>query len=250
MNRSSVSLPRPLARLVVLVTAVLTGLAASIVVAGTASAHVGVSSQDAAPGGYGKITFRVPNESDVASTVGLRIQVPQEAAMTSLRTQPIPGWTVTLTTSDLEEPLQVDGRDISSYVSVIEFRAEGGGIAPGEFQEFALSGGPFPEVDRLAFPTVQLYSDGSEAAWIEPSVDGQEEPERPAPVLSLAADTGAGAGADTGAAATEEDADHSHAAAVEESPGGLALFLSILALLTGIGGVVLGWRANRRTVSS
>jgi hypothetical protein len=30
----------------------------------------------------------------------------------------------------------------------------------------------------------------------------------------------------------------------------VALFLSILALLTGVAGVVLGWRAGRRTVSS
>jgi uncharacterized protein YcnI len=240
-----VSLPRPLARLAVLGTAVLTALAASVVLAGAASAHVTVSSVDAAPGGYGKITFRVPNESDTASTVGLRIQVPQEAAMTSFRTQPIPGWTVTLTTSDLDEPLQFQGEEISSYVSVIEFRADaGGGIAPGEFQEFALSGGPFPEVDELAFPAVQLYSDGNESAWIEPTVEGQEEPERPAPVLTLTTE----AGADPTTAADE--ADHSHAAAAESSPGALALFLAILALLVAVGGVVLGWRANRRTVSS
>jgi uncharacterized protein YcnI len=235
-------LPRPLARLAVLGTAVLTALAASVVVAGSASAHVTVSSQDATPGGYGKITFRVPNESDTASTVALRIQVPQEAAMTSLRTQPLPGWTVTRTTSDLEAPLEFQGEEISSYVSVIEFRAEdGGGIAPGEFQEFALSGGPFPEADELTFPAVQVYSDGNESAWIEPTVAGQEEPERPAPVLTLAA------AADAGDAVASED-EHSHEA-VESSPGGPALFLAILALLTAVGGVVLAWRAGRRTVS-
>jgi periplasmic copper chaperone A len=237
-----VSLPRPLARLAILGTAVLTALAASVVVAGSASAHVTVSSQDATPGGYGKITFRVPNESDTASTVALRIQVPQEAAMTSLRTQPLPGWTVTRTTSDLEAPLEFQGEEISSYVSVIEFRAEdGGGIAPGEFQEFALSGGPFPEADELTIPAVQVYSDGNESAWIEPTVAGQEEPERPAPVLTLAA------AADAGDAVASED-EHSHEA-VESSPGGPALFLAILALLTAVGGVVLAWRAGRRTVS-
>jgi periplasmic copper chaperone A len=246
MNRSSVSLPRPLARLVVLVAALLTALAASVVVATGASAHVTVASEDAAPGGFGKITFRVPNESDTASTVGLRIQIPEDAALASLRTQPMAGWTATLTTADLDEPLQNHGQEITSYVSVVEFRAdEGAGIAPGQFQEFSLSGGPFPDADQLSFPTVQLYNDGTEAAWIEPTVDGQE-PESPAPVLSLAASTSA----DTTTAATAEDGDHSHAEAVEESPGALALFLAILALLTGIAGVVLGWRATRRTVAS
>ena len=36
----------------------------------------------------------------------------------------------------------------------------------------------------------------------------------------------------------------------DTSPGALALFLSIVALFTGAAGVVLGWRAGRRTVSS
>ena len=244
---SYVSLPRPLARLVVSVAALLTAFAASVVVATGASAHVTVASEDAAPGGFGKITFRVPNESDTASTVGLRIQIPEDAALASLRTQPMAGWSATLTTTDLDEPLENHGQEITSYVSVVEFRADAGaGIAPGQFQEFSLSGGPFPDADQLSFPTVQLYNDGTEAAWIEPTVDGQEEPESPAPVLSLAAGTTAG----TTTAAATEDGDHSHAEAVEESPGGLALFLAILALLTGIAGVVLGWRATRRTVSS
>ncbi|SFF54233.1 YcnI family copper-binding membrane protein [Blastococcus tunisiensis] len=242
------ALPRPLGRLAALVAAVLALLAASIAGAGLASAHVTVASQDAAPGGYGKLTFRVPNESDTASTVGLRIQIPQEAALASLRVQPVPGWTSTLTTSDLDEPLDNHGQEISSYVSVVEFRAEnGGGIAPGQFQEFALSGGPFPDADELAFPAVQLYSDGSESAWIEPTVDGQE-PERPAPVLSLAAAGGDSTDSDaTDQAASAADEAHGD---VDGAPAGLALFVAILALLAGLGGVVLGWRANRRTVSS
>jgi uncharacterized protein YcnI len=43
-------------------------LAAVLALATAASAHVGVSSDDATPGGFGKVTFRVPNESDSAST--------------------------------------------------------------------------------------------------------------------------------------------------------------------------------------
>jgi uncharacterized protein YcnI len=231
-------------RLGIVVLAAFTALAASVTIAAVASAHVTVSSQDAAAGGFGKLTFRVPNESDTASTVGLRIQIPPEAAMAFVSTQQLPGWTATPTTTDLEEPLQSEHGEISSYVSVVEFRATEGGIAPGQFQEFALSGGPFPDADTLTFPTVQLYSDGTEAAWIEPTVAGQGEPERPAPTLSLTAAT------PPEAAATEPAAvDHSHAG-VSDSPGGLALFLSILALLVGSTGAVLGWRATRRTVSS
>jgi periplasmic copper chaperone A len=241
-----VSLPRPVYR-----SALVAAMAFGLVAAGggIASAHVSVSSSDAAPGGFGKMTFRVPNESDTASTVSLRIQIPEEAAMASLRVQPVPGWTTTtLTTATTEEPLQAHGEEITSYISLVEFRAvDGGGIAPGEFQEFALSGGPFPEADSLAFPAVQGYSDGSETAWIEPTVEGQEEPEHPAPVLTLTAATAAPTtAAEATTAATD---DHEHASATDE-PGALALFVAFLALLAAIGGVVLGVRANRRTVSS
>jgi periplasmic copper chaperone A len=248
----STPLPRPLARLGVVVLAVLVALAAAVAGAATASAHVTVSSADGAPGGFGKLVFRVPNESDTASTVALRISIPEEAAMASLRTQPLPGWTVTLTRSDLATPLDNHGQQVTSYVSVVEFRAEdGGGIRPGEFQEFALSGGPFPEADALTLPTVQTYSDGTEAAWIEPTVDGQPEPERPAPVLSLAASPAGDAAPAGGGAVTTDTASSGEAVADEGSgTGTVALVLSIVALLLGIGGVALGWRAGRRTVSS
>ena len=246
----SFPLPRPLARLGVVAVALLTALAAALAGAGVASAHVSVSSADAAAGGFGKLTFRVPNESDTASTVALRISIPEESAMASLRVQPVPGWTVTTTTADLQTPLESHGEQVTSYVSVVEFRAaDGGGIRPGEFQEFALSGGPFPDSDQLSFPAVQSYSDGTEAAWIEPTVAGQAEPERPAPVLTLTAPADAAPGAAATTAATDTAAATSTGHS-EAGPGALALFVAILALLTGVAGVVLGWRAGRRTVSS
>jgi uncharacterized protein YcnI len=249
----SFPLPRPLARLGVVVLALLTALAAALAGAGAAAAHVSVSSTDAATGGYGKLTFRVPNESDTASTVALRISVPEESALASLRAQPVPGWTVTMTTSDLQTPLESHGEQVTSYVSVVEFRAaDGGGIRPGEFQEFALSGGPFPDSDQLSFPAVQTYSDGTEAAWIEPTVAGQAEPERPAPVLTLTAPAAAGHDA-AGTTATTTATDTAATTTTghgDAGPGALALFVAILALLTGLAGVVLGWRAGRRTVSS
>jgi uncharacterized protein YcnI len=229
-------------RLITRAAAVLAAaLVALLVLSGVASAHVTVSSQDAAPGGYGKLTFRVPNESDSASTVALRIQILEEAALASLSAQPVPGWQVEMTTTELDEPIDSHGRQIGSYVSVVEFRAEeGGGIAPGQFQEFSLSGGPFPDVDTVSYPTVQTYSDGSESAWIEPTVDG-EEPENPAPTLTLAA------------AAAAEEMSTASASSADQGSGGTAttaLVLALLGLAAGVGGLALGWSARRRTVSS
>lgn len=241
----SASLPRSPARLGVVVLALLTAMAAALAGAGAAAAHVSVSSADAEAGGFGKLTFRVSNESDAASTVALRVSIPEESAMASLRAQPVPGWTVTMTRSGLQTPLDSHGEQVTEYVSVVEFRAvDGGGIRPGEFQEFSLSGGPFPGGEQLSFPTVQIYSDGSEAAWVEPTLDGQPEPERPAPVLALSAP------ADDAAVATPTTT-----AATTTGAGGAgqstpALVVAVVALLTGLAGVVLGWRAGRRTVAS
>ena len=231
--------------------AVVAATAATVVVAsaGLASAHVSVSSPDAAAGGYGKVTFRVPNESDTASTVKIRIQLPTDHPLVSVSTMPLPGWTATTTKTPLNPPVKDDdGNTVSEAVSVVEFdAAPGGGIGPGQFQEFSLSGGPFPKASSLTFPVVQSYSDGSESAWIEPTVEGQAEPEHPAPVLTLSG----GAAASPATAVADPAATHVHSSdQLAGSPAGVALFLAILALVVGTAGVVLGLRASRRTVGS
>jgi uncharacterized protein YcnI len=227
---------------------VLAALAGSVLVAGTASAHVTVSSTDATPGGFGKITFRVPNESATASTVSLRVQLPADTPLAFVSTQPVDGWTVTTTNSDLPEPVEVEGEQVTRYVSQVQWQAAaGGGIGPGQFQEFSLSVGPLPDADELELPVVQTYSDGTETAWIEPTVEGQDEPENPAPVLTLASsggDTGSSSGAPAGSGGDSSAADD------DSSTGTVALVLSIVALLLGAAGVLLGYRAGRRTVSS
>ena len=222
-------------------TVVAAALAVLLVLAPAAAAHVTVSSQDAAPGGYGKLTFRVPNESDTASTVAVRIRIPEQAAMGSVQAQPVPGWTVTTSRTELPEPLDVHGQQLTEYVSLVEFRAEDGGIGPGQFQEFALSGGPFPDVETVSYPTIQVYSDGNEAAWIEPAVDG-EEPENPAPTLQLTA--AEGEASTTGAGGTAAGTSGGDGVATT------ALVVSVLGLLAGLAGCALGWAARRRTVSS
>jgi len=59
-----------------LATALLVALATLLALAPAASAHVTVSTPDAAPGGYGKLVFRVPTESESASTVKLSVTLP------------------------------------------------------------------------------------------------------------------------------------------------------------------------------
>lgn len=216
---------------------------------GTASAHVRVSSADAAPGGFGELTFRVPNESDTASTISLRVQIPAETPLASVSVEPVPGWTATTTTGPIDPPVDVHGTEVTEAVTEIVWTADpGGGIAPGEYQTFSISAGPMPEVDSITFPAIQTYDDGMESAWIEPTVEGQEEPESPAPVLTLAADGGD----------TAEDADSptvseaSSETATDDDPGsdGLAvtaLVAGLAGLVAGLAGLALGLAARRRS---
>ena len=234
--------PRSLARLVLVVLAAAATVLAS---AGLASAHVSVSSPDAAAGGYGKLVFRVPNESDTASTVKLRIQLPTDTPFASVSTEPIPGWSTTLTRTALNPPQKDDdGNEITEAVSVVEFAADPGnpGIGPGQFQEFSLSVGPFPDAKTLSFAAVQSYSDGTETAWIDPTVEGQPEPDHPAPTLTV--------GAPSSSSASDGSSSSSADSGSSSGTGTVALILSIVALLLGVAGVVLGLRAGRRTVSS
>jgi uncharacterized protein YcnI len=189
-------------------------LSALLTFAGPASAHVTVQPGEAVQGSYTKLTFRVPNESDTAATVKLEVELP--ASIEGARTKPVPGWTAT-----------VDGQTI---------RWEGGRVEPGQFQEFDISVGPLPEVDQLVFKAVQTYSDGSEARWIEETVDGEEEPERPAPVLTLTP-----AGDDEvqlAAAVDQDDVDGARTLGVT------GIVVGAVALLTGIGTAV---SARRRS---
>ena len=212
--------------------------------AGIASAHVEVSSPNAAAGGFGTVVFTVPDESDTASTVRVRIQLPPKTPFSQVLVQPVPGWTATTTSENLATPIKTDdGATVTSAVSVVDLRAAaGGGIAPGQFQQFSLSVGPFPDAMSVSFSVVQTYSDGTETAWIDPTVAGQPEPQHPAPTLSLAASapSSAAPASDTSAASSSGNG---------SSSDGLPLFLSIAALVLGLAGVVLGWRAGRRTVN-
>jgi periplasmic copper chaperone A len=225
-------------------TAVVAATVAMFVAAGAgiASAHVTVRSPDASAGGFGVVVFTVPNESDSASTTRVRIQIPESTPLASVSVEEVPGWTVTITQTTLKKPLKTDDGDtVTTATSVIDFEAaKGGGIPPGQFQEFRLSGGPFPDGATMTFNVVQTYSDGTEAAWIEPTVEGQPEPQHPAPVLKLTS----AASSDTGSAPAATTTTSSSSGT--SWPAWLALGIAVVALLIALAGVLAG---RRRTVA-
>lgn len=159
----------------------------AVTLAASASAHVTVNSTDAKQGGYGKVTVRVPNESESAGTTKVSVSMPSASPIASVRVKPHVGWSVSAPKVALVKPVKQGDRTITEAVSTITWTANPGvSIKAGEFEEFEFSAGRLPtDTTSLSFPAVQTYSDGKVVRWIEPQTDGAKEPEHPAPVLNL-----------------------------------------------------------------
>ncbi|MDX3086636.1 YcnI family protein [Streptomyces sp. ME02-6978a] len=173
---------------------VLAGLAAATVLtaAGAASAHVGVH-----PGSYAKgatdgvLTFRVPNEEDTASTTEVRVYLPTDHPVLGVLVSPQNGWKAEVATTKLRKPVKTDDGSITEAVSRVTF--SGGRIRHGQYQDFDIAFGRLPEdTGTLTFKTLQTYSNGDVVRWIEVPQKGAEEPEHPAPTLTLTAEGAAG----------------------------------------------------------
>ena len=211
--------------------------------AGPASAHVSVNPSEATQGGYGRFAFRVPNESDQASTTKVEVVLPENAPVGSVSTMPVAGWTVTVEKRKVNPPIDVHGSQLTEAVSKLTWTASGdAAIKPGQFQEFPVSMGPLPQVDRMVFKTLQTYSDGTVQRWIEEPTPGAAEPEDPAPVLTLTAASPSAAPATSAGAAAPAGADDS-----EDDSDGAGTALGIAGLVAGLAGLLLGGLAFART---
>ena len=135
---------------------------------GTAAAHVHVDAPGAVAG-TGPVTLEFSAASEATAGISaMHTQLPAgiSPADVSLASGPA-GWALTPTPGGFEVggPALPSGQDAVYAVTVATLPAG---------------------VTELAFPTVQVYADGTEDAWIEPEVPGGPEPELPAPVLTVA----------------------------------------------------------------
>lgn len=216
-----------------------------------AGAHVSVSSDDAVQGGHAEISFRVPTESDTASTVKLQVAFPTDTPIASVSVLPHPGWTYKVTRAPVAAPVpDGHGGQVTEAVSQIEWSAAGpdAAVKPGEYEVFRVSAGPLPRTDRVVFKVVQTYGDGQVVRWIDaPAVEGAPEPEHPAAVLALTAADSSADGEHAGHAATP--------AAVTTSAGGSstppvvwwALAATAVAVLAALWAVWIAVRTVRRS---
>jgi uncharacterized protein YcnI len=200
-----------------------TALVAVFGFAAPASAHVTLTPQEAVKGGYGRLAFRVPNESDATNTTKLEVFLPEDGPVASLSTMPVAGWSVAVEKRKLATALQVHGTQISEAPAKVTWTAgPGAGIVPGQFLEFPISLGPLPSVDQMVFKALQTYSDGTVVRWIqEPTGASGEELANPAPVLKLVSGVPA--------AAPNTAADDS-----------TARWLGVAGLVAGLAGLALG----------
>ncbi len=95
------------------------------------------------------------------------------------------GWDYKVEKRTLDEPIEAGSGDAGDRGRV-EDHVVGRHIKPGRVQEFPVSLGPLPEdVESLSFPAMQTYEGGEVVRWIDIPEEGAEEPEHPAPTLTL-----------------------------------------------------------------
>lgn len=198
---------------------------ALLLAAGVAAAHVTVVAPGAEQGGYSVLSFRVPNESDTASTTALTVALP---GLKSARTEALPGWTSVV----VKDPT-------SKLATSVTWTADPGvGVAPGQFQQFLLSAGPLPEQDEVSFAATQTYSDGNIVSWDQPVGADGTEPEKPAPTLTLAASTGEGHSHGVGTSEMDAHAAPPTTDTTARWLGGTGLVLGALGAALGIGAAI------------
>ena len=215
-------------------------VAAALLVASPAAAHVTVNPREAEQGSFAKLTFRMPTERDIASSVQLEVTFPERQPLSSVSVKPQLGWAYRVDKVKLPKPVEVEGRQITETVSKITWTAQPGfQVKPGEFAEFEVSAGRLPADEQMVFKAIQTYDNGEVIRWIEEAAPGSTaRPERPAPVLSLAPRQ------EPAELAAEQTGSH------EQAGSGLAtvaLVVSIVALLLGVAGLVSRFTARRRS---
>lgn len=153
-------------------------IAALMLFAAVASAHVTVVPAESTTGAWETYTLKVPSEKESATTrVDLRI--PEGAQFKQY--EPAPGWEVT-----------IEGNKIS-------WIATGKGILAGQFQRFYFTAQNPDTAGDIAWNAYQHYADGSLVQWS--GEEGSATPHSVTEIVQGAADDG---GHSHGAAATDE----------------------------------------------
>jgi uncharacterized protein YcnI len=210
-------------------------VAAALVLAPAAVAHVTVNPNEVAADSFARFAVRVPNERPNADTTKVTVRLPEGLFFVSF--QPKPGWKRTVTMEKLDPPATVFGEQVTERVATVTW--EGGRIAPGEFDEFGMSAKvPNAPGRMLVFPALQTYSNGEVVRWIGPP-DADEPASRV--TLGPKEEEGAAAQAPQPASSSEESAGGGDS----EGRANLALGFGIAGLVAGLAALVLTFVRRR-----
>ncbi|WP_087872150.1 YcnI family copper-binding membrane protein [Arthrobacter globiformis] len=247
-------------------TAAAATLTAGFLAAGAAaaSAHVTVDPSATAEGGFTKLTFSVPNESETAKTNRLEVKLPTDTPLTSVSVKPMDGWKAQIITGTLPKPVEVNGATVTKAPTSVVWTADAAHqIGQNEFQTFTLSVGRLPAAGTtVTLPAAQGYTDGTTVNWADAAADhghasatssagasetpaAEAKESRPAPTFVTTAAEGDGHGA---AAPTATQASAVAPASSDSSSGGDTA--GWIGLAAGLIGLAAGVTALARTRAS
>jgi len=211
-------------------------LVATLLWAAPAWAHVTVHPSSMPAGSSDiELTFRVPNERDDANTVKARVFFPTNLPLLTVDVLPIPGWVSVVHTQTLSKPVQTDDGLVSQIVTDVIWTATGGGIVPGQYEDFVVAAGSVPnQAGQLVFKALQTYSSGEIVRWIQLATSQDPSPATPAPILTLT----------SGASPSSPAPAGSGSATTADILAVVALILSVVSI-TSIG--IITARSRRKT---
>jgi periplasmic copper chaperone A len=211
----------------------LLALAVAAALPAAASAHVTANPTEATADGFTMIDFRVPHGCEESDTTSLTVRIPQ--GVVGVAPEAVPGWEVTTKSGTFDEPVEYFGETLTE--GTVEVTWTGGPLSHTQFVDFGISMKmPNTPGETLWFPAIQRCEQG-ETRWVKIPVEGQEEPDTPAPGVTLVA----AEGADEAVAAPEADED-------DDDRTNAALALGAAGLVAGL--AALGVALFRRPRSA
>jgi uncharacterized protein YcnI len=192
-------------------------LIAAATLTGVAAAHVQVRPAEVAPGDSALFTVLVPNEKE-KPTIQIDLKIPPGLIVFSF--QETPGWA------------RAETRRPNGSLEVVTWK---GSLPPEEFVQFAFLASAPEKEGQISWPAVQTYAGGGKVRWIGPP--DSEEPAAVTLVTKAASAENAGG---EGAAAEPAAAGVSETTSETVSETGSPTWLSIVALVLGAVGLVVG----------
>ncbi|WCN83627.1 DUF1775 domain-containing protein [Micromonospora sp. LH3U1] len=214
------------------------------------AADVTTTPTEARQGDAVRLEFIVPEERAGTKTRQIEVKLPADAPVAEVYPMSVDGWAPKISSRTLDRPVAgLHSTGVSTVTTAVTWVRVG--ESPAGPARLALSMGPLPQAERLAFEVVQTYADGTVVRWAD--ADGAHR----APVLTLlpaaagaagpVGHGGHGAPAAGAPAAPDNrvDAPAAGAGGADEESGSADGMLAA-GLLAGLGGgAAIGWLVSR-----